>query len=158
MIWTDYDRNELYKVTKGAHFEPKEFEDLYDSGVFDSWKNGRTGTSLYQIVRRQEKGKSMNGVVRQPGVQMNEPVVIQSTQLRGAFSQNLLHNYSVTISGAKINSRSLSSVAIFCLLLRNLYIMKKARSRLYPPIPLVHPSVYTQMSEIGLKVYCYIVL
>jgi hypothetical protein len=78
MKWTDYDRNELYKVTKGAHFESIQFEDLYKTGVFDTWKNGRTDVSLYQVVRRQNKGFAMQGVVRQSGVQINEPVVIQS--------------------------------------------------------------------------------
>ena len=52
----------------------------------------------------------------------------RNTQLLGAFSQNLLHNYNVKISESKINLGEFSEVslaAVFCLLLRNVYIMKK---------------------------------
>ena len=73
-IWTNEDRNALYQVTKGIDWKQTQVEDMYNNGDFDSWKGERTYTSIFHLVRRQHNrvGNSMNGVVIQPGVEINE--------------------------------------------------------------------------------------
>lgn len=94
MKWTDYERNELYKVTQGAHFMPNYFEYMYKRGDFDSWKGTRKWLSLYQIARRQEVGECMEGVVIQPGVQSQPRIVVQAHKAKTPTPKTQKRDYS----------------------------------------------------------------